>query len=76
MEQTPNPYAFSVGNADRIFEPYRAKNDLDRDTTAALLKHMLVFYNIDFKNLSDLYTSWSPSKITILSLLGNESKNL
>lgn len=25
LEQTPNPFAFSVGNADRIFEPYRAK---------------------------------------------------
>ena len=37
LEQTPNPFAFSVGNADRIFEPYR--NGLDRDTTAALLKH-------------------------------------
>lgn len=46
LEQTPNPFAFSVGNADRIFEPYRAKEDLDRDMTAALLKHMLVFYNV------------------------------
>lgn len=46
LEQTPNPFAFSVGNADRIFEPYRAKEDLDRDTTAALLKHMLVFFNV------------------------------
>lgn len=46
LEQTPNPFAFSVGNADRIFEPYRAKENLDRDTTAALLKHMLVFYNV------------------------------
>lgn len=46
LEQTPNPFAFSVGNADRIFEPYRAKENLDRDTTAALLKHMLVFFNV------------------------------
>lgn len=46
VEQTPNPFAFSVGNADRIFEPYRAKEDLDRDMTAALLKHMLVFFNV------------------------------
>lgn len=46
LEQTPNPFAFSVGNADRIFEPYRAKEDLDRDVTAALLKHMLVFFNV------------------------------
>lgn len=46
LEQTPNPFAFSVGNADRIFEPYRAREDADRDTTAALLKHLLVFYNV------------------------------
>ncbi len=44
LEQTPNPFAFSVGNADRIFEPYR--NGLDRDTAAALLKHFLVFFNV------------------------------
>ena len=46
VEQTPNPFAFSVRNADRIFEPYRAMEDLDRDTTASLLKHMLVFFNV------------------------------
>lgn len=46
IEQAPNPFAFSVGNADRIFEPYRAKENLDRDTTAALLKHLLVFFNV------------------------------
>ena len=46
VEQTPNPFAFSVGNADRIFEPYRAKEDMDRDMAAALLKHMLVFFNV------------------------------
>ena len=44
LEQAPNPFAFSVGNADRIFEPYR--NGLDRATTAALLKHFLVFFNV------------------------------
>ena len=32
MEQAPNPYAFSVGNADRIFEPYR--NELTREEAA------------------------------------------
>ena len=44
LEQAPNPFAFSVGNADRIFEPYR--NGLDRDETAALFKHFLVFFNV------------------------------
>ena len=41
IEQAPNPFAFSVGNADRIFEPYR--NDLSREQAASLFKHFLVF---------------------------------
>ncbi len=44
MEQAPNPYAFSVGNADRIFEPYR--NELTREEASELFKHFLVFYNV------------------------------
>jgi len=44
MEQAPNPYAFSVGNADRIFEPYRG--DLSREEASELFKHFLVFYNV------------------------------
>ncbi|MBR2868731.1 MAG: hypothetical protein IKB88_06690 [Clostridia bacterium] len=58
LEQTPNPFAFSVGNADRIFEPYR--NGLDRDTTAALLKHFLVFFNVADR-------SWAISQNIIVS---------
>ena len=58
LEQTPNPFAFSVGNADRIFEPYR--NGLDRDTTAALLKHFLVFFNVADR-------SWAISQNLIVS---------
>lgn len=46
IEQAPNPFAFSVGNADRIFEPYRAMNDLSREETAALFCHFLVFFNV------------------------------
>lgn len=46
LEQSPNPFAFSVGNADRIFEPYRAHDGLDRADAAALLKHLLVFFNV------------------------------
>jgi len=44
LEQAPNPYAFSVGNADRIFEPYRG--ELSREEAAELFKHFLVFYNV------------------------------
>ena len=71
LEQTPNPFAFSVGNADRIFEPYRAAEDLDRDTTAALLKHMLVFFNVADR-------SWAISQNLIIGgrdLDGNDLTN-
>lgn len=57
LEQTPNPFAFSVGNADRIFEPYRG--DLDRETAAALFKHFLVFFNVADR-------SWAISQNIIL----------
>ena len=46
MEQAPNPFAFSVGNADRIFEPYRAKDNTSREQAAAMFKHLLVFFNV------------------------------
>ena len=36
LEQAPNPFAFSVGNADRIFEPYRAMDDMSREDAASL----------------------------------------
>ena len=44
LEQAPSPFAFSVGNADRIFEPYRG--ELSREEAAALFKHFLVFFNV------------------------------
>ena len=46
LEQAPNPFAFSVGNADRIFEPYRALQDSSRASSAALFKHFLTFFNV------------------------------
>jgi len=69
LEQTPNPFAFSVGNADRIFEPYR--NGLDRDTVASLLKHFLVFFNVADR-------SWAISQNIIISgrdVCGNDLTN-
>ena len=60
LDQAPNPFAFSVGNADRIFEPYREMSGLDRDTTAALLKHFLVFFNVGDR-------SWAISQNLIVS---------
>lgn len=69
LEQTPNPFAFSVGNADRIFEPYRC--GLDRETEAALFKHFLVFFNVADR-------SWAISQNIIVSgrdIDGNDLTN-
>lgn len=69
LEQTPNPFAFSVGNADRIFEPYR--NGLDRDTAAAYFKHFLVYFNVADR-------SWAISQNIIISgrdIDGNDLTN-
>lgn len=68
LEQAPNPYAFSVGNADRIFEPYRAKDGLSRGEAADLFKHFLVFFNIGDR-------SWAISQNVLISgrdLAGND----
>ena len=46
LEQAPNPFAFSVGNADRIFEPYRMMSGESREEAAAFFKHFLVFFNV------------------------------
>ena len=67
LEQTPNPFAFSVGNADRIFEPYR--NGLDRDTVAGLFKHFLVFFNVADR-------SWAISQNVIISGRDNDGNDL
>ena len=41
LEQAPNPYAFSAGNLDRVFEPYLAGTDFE--SAVALTRHWLVF---------------------------------
>ncbi|MBR0534908.1 MAG: hypothetical protein IIX14_00870 [Clostridia bacterium] len=71
LEQAPNPFAFSVGNADRIFEPYRAADNLSRDEAAALFKHFLVFFNVGDR-------SWAISQNLIVSgrdVEGNDLTN-
>ncbi len=44
LEQSPNPYAFSLGNVDRVFEEFRG--DMSREEAAELFRHFLVFYNV------------------------------
>ena len=69
LEQTPNPFAFSVGNADRIFEPYRAKTNMGRETAAALFKHMLVFFNVADR-------SWAISQNLIVGGKSSDGEDL
>ncbi len=60
LEQSPNPYAFSVGNIDRMLEPYRAMDDNDRAYSAALMKHLLTFFNVGDR-------SWAISQNLMIS---------
>lgn len=69
LEQAPNPFAFSVGNADRIFEPYREMTGLERDKTAELFKHFLVFFNVADR-------SWAISQNIIVGGMSNEGEDL
>lgn len=69
MEQAPNPFAFSVGNADRIFEPYRAMGNTGRAEAAGLFKHMLVFYNVGDR-------SWAISQNLIVSGKSNSGEDM
>lgn len=69
LEQTPNPFAFSVGNADRIFEPYRAKTNMSREVAASLFKHLLVFFNVADR-------SWAISQNLIIGGKSNEGEDL
>lgn len=72
IEQSPNPYAFSVGNVDRLFEEYRDKDAVDRNMAAALFKHLLVFFNVGDR-------SWAISQNLLLGgrdAYGNDMTNL
>ena len=69
IEQAPNPFAFSVGNSDRIFEPYRAKTNMSREEAAALFKHFLVFFNVGDR-------SWAISQNLIVGGKSNNGKDL
>lgn len=71
LEQAPNPFAFSVGNADRLFEPYRAADGLSRAEASALFRHFLVFFNVGER-------SWAISQNVLISgrdAAGNDLTN-
>ncbi len=69
IEQAPNPFAFSVGNADRIFEPYRAMEGLSRAEAASLFAHFLVFFNVGER-------SWAISQNVLISGKDENGKDM
>jgi formate C-acetyltransferase len=69
IEQSPNPFAFSVGNVDRIFEEYRAADNSDRVLTAALFKHFLIFFNVGDR-------SWAISQNLMIGGKSSEGEDL
>lgn len=50
VEQSPNPYAFSVGNIDRIFQPFLDKEPMSREVAVQLTRHLLALFNVGDRN--------------------------
>ncbi|MEI6219101.1 MAG: pyruvate formate lyase family protein, partial [bacterium] len=46
LEQAPNPYAFSVGNLDRILQPYFREQEISRAESVELVRHLLTFFQV------------------------------
>lgn len=69
IEQAPNPFAFSVGNADRIFEPYRAMENASREYAAGFFKHFLAFFNVGDR-------SWAISQNVLIGGRDTEGNDL
>ncbi len=42
LEQAPNPYAFSAGNLDRVFDPYYKTESFE--DAVSMFRHLLAFY--------------------------------
>ena len=69
LEQVPNPYAFSVGNVDRLMLPFYEKDRIDLELVSALFKHVLVFFNVGTR-------SWAISQNLLLSGKDNDGNDL
>ena len=50
LEQLPNPFAFSVGNLDRVLQPFYEKDGCGRDRAAQLMRHLLAFFCVGDRN--------------------------
>ena len=50
LEQSPNPYAFSVGNLDRILQPYYEQHAIEREVAVELTRQLLALFNVGDRN--------------------------
>ena len=46
LEQSPNPYAISAGNIDRVLEPYFESLTAPRELAVELVRHLLCFFQV------------------------------
>src|SRR4030042_9629 len=46
LEKLPNPYAFSVGNLDRIMQPYYKRTKISKKLAMQLIRHFLAFFEV------------------------------
>lgn len=67
LEQAPNPYAFSAGNLDRVFNPYI--KGCDFETAVAMMRHFLAFYMVGNRG-------WAISQNILLSGRDENGKDL
>ncbi|MCX7045921.1 MAG: pyruvate formate lyase family protein [Candidatus Sumerlaeota bacterium] len=50
FEQCPNPYAFSVGNLDRILQPFYDMQPVARESAIHLVRHLLLLFCVGDRN--------------------------
>lgn len=50
LEQSPNPYAFSVGNLDRILAPFLAREPISEEEAIGLTRHFLSLFCVGDRN--------------------------
>lgn len=65
LEQSPNPFAFSVGNLDRVLQPYYERELISPELAVQLTRHFLAFFCVGDRN-------WAISQNIII---GGSDKN-
>ncbi len=69
LDQLPNPFAFSVGNLDRMLEPFRAASPVSRELSVELVRHLLAFFCVGDRN-------WAISQNIMVGGMDENGKDL